>query len=70
MIRSLNVSFGPNSGVKADIVRLSELCQSTKSLRDSPLRGGVTGRTVIVDRTSSLLRQRLEPLFYRSSGGA
>jgi len=44
--------------------------QCTKSLRDSPLRGGVTGRTVIVDRTSSLLRQRLEPLFYRSSGGA
>src|SRR6476661_5873886 len=48
----------------------SQTCQSTKSLRDSPLRGGVTGRTVIVDRTSSLLRQRLEPLFYRSSGGA
>jgi hypothetical protein len=45
-------------------------CQGTKSLRDSPLRGGVTGRTVIVDRTSSLLRQRLGPLFYRSSGGA
>ena len=32
--------------------------------------GGVTGRTVIVDRTSSLLRQKLGPLFYRSSGGA
>ena len=41
------------------------MCQGTKSLRDSPLRGGVTGSTVIVDRTSSLLRQRLEPLFYR-----
>ena len=35
--------------------------QYTKSLRDSPLRGGVTGRTVIVDRTSSLLRQRSDP---------
>ena len=45
-------------------------CQCTKSLRDSPLRGGVTGSTVIVDRTSSLLRQKLEPLFYRSRGGA
>ena len=49
---------------------MSHSCQSTKSLRDSPLRGGVTGSTVIVDRTSSLLRQRLEPLFYRSRGGA
>ena len=49
---------------------MSHMGHSTKSLRDSPLRGGVTGRTVIVDRTSSLLRQRLGPLFYRSSGGA
>ena len=39
----------------------SQTCQSTKSLRDSPLRGGVTGRTVIVDRTSSLLRQNSDP---------
>jgi hypothetical protein len=47
-----------------------EFIHGTKSRRDSPLRGRVTGRTAIVDTTSSLLRQRLGPLFYRSSGYA
>ena len=65
-----NVGFGSPATDWSLSQQVRLLRQSTKSLRDSPLRGGVTGRTVIVDRTSSLLRQKLGHLFYRSSGGA
>ena len=68
--REVGKTASPREQTYPAVIGSSGKCHSTKSLRDSPLRGGVTGRTVIVDRTSSLFAPKLGPLFYRSSGGA